>query len=245
MKRQDIAIWLCFVQLTLLACGYKTAPSPPEKSSSIEQFQARQQGEKILLTWNFSQDVPTQGFIVIKTFEFARYCIKCDATLISSVQVPLPSHHLIIEESRAFLMLDLPKTLSSYLFELKHQDINKTRTFATVLTRLQHFSEFPSLPEVKLVLNSSSAVLMRWQAPLEKMLFKLGTDQPENVYYQMNIYRKAPSDKWTRQPIHNQPISDEFFLDQEIMQTALYQFRLVDSYGNESSPSQTYTITRP
>ena len=236
---------ILLICLVMLSCGYKTPPSPPQFSSSVVEFQARQQGEKILLNWNFSQDAKQQGWIIIKTFEFAKHCITCDLTLISRLQMSLPNRHVVIEKSRAFLLLDLPKTLTSYLFEMEHRGINRAKLFATVRTRLQHFSEFPKLPEIKIVLTSSSAVRMSWQLPLEKMLFKIGQDRPEQVYYQMNIYRKSPDERWSQQPIHAKPISDEVYLDRKIMQTALYQFRLVDSYGNESSPSQVYTITRP
>ncbi len=269
MKR-FFAVMLVFVVI-LGACGRRTPPRPEQVKPTFGQLQAIQRGDKIQLSWILEAPVPAETnaqWFLIEELALDPHCVRCQAKLVKQYSLPFPSPHFTLSENRVHFYPTTHKDLRAYIYKVTHQSKDRDALGSTQAAQFSGFVDFPPLPvlhwkrivkdALPALQNIPSASLpsqiknyqlirLFWERPSEKheFYFSISQDMVQRMlFYQMNIYKTELGQPWPDQPINAHPIKESFYIDYlpQTEHTFLYQLRLVDSQGNESTPSVTYSI---
>ncbi len=242
--------------------------------SAFHSLSVKQRGNRIRLSWVMQRPFdPKSGLnrFVIEEMRLQPHCVDCPPPRRQIFIHPFPSDHFQISGQRIYYYPDTEKDLDSRAYTVTYETSDGEVLSDPQVIQFRSFSDFPGsfdlvwewvrpedivpLREMGLVTLSDieqSARLLKlsWNPISEKVEFELDQSQvmtQRTVFYRVNIYRRSLESEWSEIPIHSDPISDSFYIDSQ-PQTEhifLYQIRLVDSQGNESSPSPTYTISAP
>ena len=266
-----IILMVCLGLVTLTACGRRTPPRPLKTLDSFGQLTVTQRGEQIRLSWVMQKPLPQQNGsqqFQIEATQLDPHCPSCPPLVIPARIFPFPSEDFTIEGRRVFLALPIPKDLKAHAFKVTHQALDEDPLSPPQVFQFTKFVEFPprpalqwtflptgTLPELKDLPTSFPReikdlrfVRLSWQPLQEKIAFYFSTQgelDQRTPFYRINIYKTQPGKPWSQRPINARPIAETFYIDYQLKlpQAFLYQIRLVDSEGNESAPSRTYTIS--
>ncbi len=254
----------------LVSCGRRTPPRPIIPSPTFVELEAMQRGEHVRLSWVMQDGIfresGTQIFL-IEEMELDPQCISCQPELVRVQSLPFPSRHFVVERGRVFFRSVLKKDLKMHIFKVTHQNREGNDLSESQAVHFPQFVDFPPLPMLewnqlpidsfpvlkdlseKLPTSLEEIQLLRfsWQSPQEKIKFyfpnqKTVAQRP--VFYRVNLYRRLPGQAWSEHPVNMKPIAENFYIgyQEKSEPEYLYQIRLVDSRGNESAPSITYSI---
>ena len=270
-KFSKILIVGIFISMTILvSCGRRTPPRPIIPSPTFVELEAKQRGEHVRLSWMMQEGIPrenrTQNFL-IEELELDPQCISCQPELVRVQSLLFPSRHFVVERGRVFFRSSLKKDLKMHIFKVTHQNREGDDLSESQAVQFPQFVDFPPLPMLewsKLPIDSFPVLkdlserlptsleeiqLLRfsWQSPKEKIKFYFPNQKSVAqypVFYRVNLYRRLPGQPWPEHPINMKPIAENFYIgyQEKNVPEFLYQIRLVDSRGNESTPSITYSI---
>ncbi|MBF0289391.1 MAG: hypothetical protein HQM14_16365 [SAR324 cluster bacterium] len=265
-----LAVMLVFVSV-LVACGRRTPPRPERVTPTFEKLEAIQRGESIRLSWTMQAPIPletnSQQFF-IEELMLDPQCVRCEAKQVKQYSLPFPSHHFNLSGKRVSFHPDVHKGLESYIYKVTHQTKNGDALGKTQVIQFTGFVGFPPLPNLhwkriakKLLpelrnipntplptqIKNYKLIRLSWKQQPEKLEFYFSVPQDmvqRTLFYRMNIYKTEQGQPWSDQPVNAHPIKEAFYIDYlpQEEHTFLYKLRLVDSQGNESTPSTIYSI---
>ena len=254
----------------IAACGRRTPPRPVKPTPSFVGLEATQRGEHVRLSWVMQKVIPQETdlqIFLIEEMELNPQCIACQPELIKAQSLPFPSQHFVVERRHVYFHSSLKKGLKMHIFKVTHQNRDGIDLSATQAIQFTQFVDFPPLPKLewswlqtdsipllkdlseRLPTNLEEIQLLRfsWQPTKEKIEFYFPNQKSlaqRPVFYRVNLYQTLPEQPWPERPINANPIAENFYIEIQgkTKHEFLYQMRLVDSRGNESTPSITYSI---
>lgn len=253
------------------ACGRRTPPRPAKAKPTFSQLKVIQRGDHLRLSWVMQKSVPPQSNaqqFQIEELELDSHCINCQPQLVQSNFLLFPSEHFIISGRQVYFHPIVSKDLKVHIYKVTHQTEDSEDLSNPQVANFIGFVDFPPPPSIQWtwlppdslpnLANIPAATIpsqakeirllrLSWKRQQEKIEFYFpsqGEATQRKLYYRVNIYKTQEGTPWPEGPINGRPIAETFYIDYQ-RQTAhafLYQMRLVDSRGNESAPSITYTI---
>lgn len=265
MARSGIVLFL-IISLWQFGCGRKTPPRPIISAPSFSEVKAIQKDEQIRLSWKMRTTKVNNQFFHIEELALDPYCVACELEPTKTYLLPFPSDHFIVEGKTVFFRPAVQKNLKVYVFRVTLQDQEGGLLGKTQATQFTGFVDFPepqalqwkwlpqgSFPDLKNLpipenvtdIKEGRFIRFSWEAQVEANVMNFPKQEnatEQKVYYRVNLYKTEPGKPWPELPLNQQPISGSFYIDyqKQTEHTWQYQFRLVDSKGNESLPSSIY-----
>ena len=265
-----IILGFFFGLILMTACGRRTPPHPVKPVPTFARLEAIQRGEQVRLSWKMQKAVPEETGLqqfLIEEMELDPQCISCQPELVRTQSLPFPSHHFVVERQRVYFRSSLQKELKIHIFTVTHQNLEGEDLSEPQAIHFSQYVDFPSLPVLlwswlptdsfpilqhlsdQLPSNLEGIQLLRfaWQPLQEKIEFYFPNQKSvaqRPVFYRVNLYQTLPGQSWPERPINVNPVAEPFYIgfQMKTKHDFLYQMRLVDSRGNESRPSITYSI---
>jgi len=258
------------ISVGISACGRWTPPHPTKAKDSFGQLQVFQRGEALRLSWVMKKAIaaPATQRFRIEELELKPDCIKCPPQLTKVYQIPFPSEHFTISGKNVYFLLLTRKDLNVHLYKVTHQSEDGDELSSPQAATFTGFVDFPApplfrwrwlppetlpqlagIPTADIPSQAKEIRVLRisWEPLQERVEFYFAGQADltqKKIFYRINIYRTPQGKPWLERPINGRPIAEPFYIDYQKQTDPAwhYQMRLVDSRGNESAPSGTYTI---
>ena len=252
------------------ACGRKTPPRPITLEAAFGQLAIIQRGNHMQLSWVMHQSLPSERGprqFQIEESQLNPQCLQCPPEVVAVFTWPFPSKNFFFEGRQVRVLLPLRKDLNVHNYKITYQDALGNALNPPQGINFTSYVEFPPLPTLqwkflpegtrpqlqslpaKIPSETENIRLLRlsWERQQETVEFYFsnqGGMTQRDRFYRVNIYKTALGEPWPQNPINAQPVAATFYIDSQLKTEHAfdYQIRWVDSRGNESPPSITYTI---